>query len=50
MWGGALEDIKMSYAPQNVRSGSLISCVAGPKPEKIKITAKVYLYEIMGGI
>jgi hypothetical protein len=35
--------MKRSYAPENVSPGSLIPCVAGPKLEKIKFTAKLDL-------
>jgi hypothetical protein len=42
-WGGPFEDMQRSYAPDNVSPGSLIPCLAGPKLEKIKITAKLGL-------
>ena len=42
-WGGPFEDMKRRYAPENVPPGSLIPCVAAPKLEKIKITAKLGL-------
>jgi hypothetical protein len=42
-WGGISKDMKRSYAPDNVSPGSLIPCVAAPKLEKIKITAKLDL-------
>jgi hypothetical protein len=32
-----------SYAPDNISPGSLIACVAAPKLEKLKITAKLGL-------
>ncbi len=42
-WGGPFKDMKRSYAPENLSPGSLIPCVAAPKLEKIKITAKLGL-------
>ena len=33
-WGGPFEDMKRSYAPDNVSPGSLIPCVAAPILEK----------------
>ncbi len=41
--GRPFKDLKRSYAPDNVSPGSLIPCVAAPKLEKIKITAKLDL-------
>jgi hypothetical protein len=41
--GDPFKDTKRSYAPDNVSPGSLIPCVAAPKLEKIKITAKLDL-------
>jgi hypothetical protein len=42
-WRGPFEDMKRSYAPDNLSPGSLIPCVAAPILEKIKITAKLGL-------
>ncbi len=42
-WEGPLKDIKISYAPQNIRSGSRIACEAAEKLGKNKITAKLGL-------
>ncbi len=44
-WGRPFEDIKRSYAPDNVSPGSLIPCVliAALILVKIKITAKLCL-------
>jgi hypothetical protein len=42
-WGRPFKDRKRSYAPDNVTPGNLIPCVAAPKMEKIKITAKLGL-------
>jgi hypothetical protein len=36
--------MKRNYAPDNFSPGSLIPCVAGPKLGKIKITAKLDLW------
>jgi hypothetical protein len=44
--GGPFEDMKRSYAPENVSPGSLIPCVAGTKLEKIIFTAKLGLGNI----
>jgi hypothetical protein len=41
--GGPFEDMKRSYAPDNVSPGSLIACVAAVILVKIKITAKLGL-------
>ncbi len=41
--GRPFKDMKRSYAPDNVSPGSLIPCVAAPKLDKIKITAKLDL-------
>jgi hypothetical protein len=34
--GGPIDDMKKSYAPDNVSPGSIIPCVAAPKLETIK--------------
>jgi hypothetical protein len=41
--GRPFEDMKSSYAPDNVSPGSLIPCVAALILVKIKITAKLGL-------
>jgi hypothetical protein len=41
--GGPFEDMKRSYAPENISPGSLIPCVAPLILVKIKITAKLGL-------
>ena len=42
-WGGPFEDMKRSYAPDNISPGSLIPFVAAVIMVKIKITAKLGL-------
>jgi hypothetical protein len=42
-WGEPLEDMKRSYAPDNISPGSLIPFVAAVILVKIKITAKLGL-------
>jgi hypothetical protein len=42
-WGGPFEDMKRSYAPDNVSPGSLIPCEAAPKLGKNNLTAKLGL-------
>ena len=42
-WGGPFNDMKRSYAPDNVSPGSLIPFVAAVILVKIKITAKLGL-------
>ncbi len=42
-WGGLFEDMKRSYAPDNISPGSLIPFVAAVILVKIKITAKLGL-------
>ncbi len=42
-WGESFEDMKRSYAPDNISPGSLIPFVAAVILVKIKITAKLGL-------
>ncbi len=42
-WGGPFQDMKRSYAPDNISPGSLIPFVAAVILVKIKITAKLGL-------